>query len=140
MRFSLAIAIALLLGSYAVGVPVSSPEEGEISDHENGSNGQNGSPGQNGHTPASHHSGGTGTSSNPSLGLGLNDENRGQFGSVQLGHYASVSFSVNLTRPYTHLVITSPHVSIKTPIRTTGPSIIRRLVTAKEMVILPSHR
>ena len=130
MRFSLAIAIALLLGSYAVGVPVALPEEGEIS------------PGQNGHTPASHHSGGTGTSSNPSLGLGLNNENRGQFGSVQLGPYASVSFSVNLTRPYTYLVITSPRRrTIKNPaIRTIGPAIIQRLVTEKEMVMLPSRR
>jgi len=92
MRFSLAIAIALLLGSYAVGAPASSPEEGELSD--------DGSP-HNGNTPASHHSGNTGnsggSSSNPSIGLGLNRDHRGEIGTTELGNYASVSFSFKLT-------------------------------------------
>ncbi|KAF8347252.1 hypothetical protein F5887DRAFT_957509 [Amanita rubescens] len=85
MRFSLAIAIALLLSSYVAGVPVypnSSPEEGEISD--------NGSPDQQGHTPQSRTSGQSGgSSSNPSIGLGLNPQHRGEIGSAELGHYAT---------------------------------------------------
>lgn len=98
MRLSLAIA-SLLLGSYVAGIPMQDErEEGELSD---GS--PQGSAGKQSGTPEgsyrSHRSQRSGSSSAPSLGLGLDTQHKGVVGSAALRYHASVSFSFKLTCP-----------------------------------------